>query len=358
MHSPKTPWLQILTFAVLLAILGCLIVIIAQQRAITEIDRIVQSSYVPQTIVEASPAPEAYNGTEDPASRPPVRLPPLKKATNAVVAGAPPARSSTVSFPPRPTIISQVDQIVLDPQPVFPTPVLEEVIGAAVVDSGNGSIRGKITLEGSPPPEISIDFRNASDAICGNMHSTPATTRHYVVSSDHGLGNVLVYIKSGLEKNTFRIPTTAPVLDNVTCFFEPYVLAVQAGQTFEIRNSDPTMHNIHATSTSNSGFNLALPLEGMVVQKRFPNPELFIRINCDVHPWMFAYVSVLPHPFFAVSDKDGNYTLPTGLPRGTYVLAARHHKAGEIQQTCTVGSPAGTTLINFSFSLPSRLTKL
>lgn len=117
------------------------------------------------------------------------------------------------------------------------------------------------------------------------------------------------------------------------------------------------MHNIRATAARNAEFNLAMPIEGMVTQKRFRNPELFIRINCDVHPWMFAYVSVFTHPFFAVSDKDGNYTLPPGLPRGTYVLAARHHKAGEMQKTCTVGSLPGT-VIDFNFSLPSRLTRL
>lgn len=224
-HSPKTPWLQILTFVVLLAILGCLILIIAQQRAINEIDQIVKSSYIPQ-IIEASPGPDSNNGSEELTAPPPLRLPSLKRATN----GVPPARSSTPLPQPPPTIISQVNQLVLEDGPVFPTAVLEEVVATSVVDSGNGSITGKIILRGSPPPELSIDF---NDPLCGSMHSAPATTRHYVVSSDHGLGNVLVYVKSGLENNRFRIPTNALLLDNVGCFFEPYVMAVQAGQTFE-----------------------------------------------------------------------------------------------------------------------------
>jgi hypothetical protein len=134
-------------------------------------------------------------------------------------------------------------------------------------------------------------------------------------------------------------------------------MAVQAGQTFEIRNSDPTVHNIHATPTINREFNSALVIKGQVKQTSFPNPELFIRIKCDVHAWMFAYVSVLPHPFFAISDKDGNYKLPPGLPPGTYVLAARHHKAGEIEQTCKVGSNRGTVL-DFNLQVPARLTRL
>jgi hypothetical protein len=72
---------------------------------------------------------------------------------------------------------------------------------------------------------------------------------------------------------------------------------------------------------------------------------------------MFAYMSVLSHPFFAVSDKDGNYKLPAGLPPGTYVLAARHQKAGEIQQTCKI-TPNRGMVTDFNFNVPPRLTRL
>jgi hypothetical protein len=129
-----------------------------------------------------------------------------------------------------------------------------------------------------------------------------------------------------------------PVLDQVNCFYEPYVMGVMVNQKFQIKNSDPLMHNVHATPKvpGNKEFNVGQPVQGMVTERTFASPEVLVRFKCDVHPWMFAYVGVLPHPYFAVTDKDGKFKLPSDLPAGKYTLVAYHLKAGEATQEITV----------------------
>src|SRR2546426_3054134 len=93
----------------------------------------------------------------------------------------------------------------------------------------------------------------------GAPNSQRGTPRHYVVSKDGGLANVLVYIKSGLEGKKFPTPAEGPVLDQVGCLYEPYVMGVMVNQKFKIKNSDATLHNVHATPKINTEFNFAQP---------------------------------------------------------------------------------------------------
>lgn len=195
-------------------------------------------------------------------------------------------------------------------------------------------ISGKVTLKGTPPPERKVVF----DALCGKLHTKDAFTRHYVVGPDSGLANVFVYLKEGPPGKTYAVPEKMPVLDQVNCFYEPYVMGVLVDQKFQIKNSDPLMHNVHATPKveGNKEFNIGQPVQGMVTEKSFPKPEVLVRFKCDVHPWMFAYVGVMPHHYFAVTDKEGKFKFPADLPAGKYTVVAYHLKAGEFTQEITV----------------------
>jgi len=183
-----------------------------------------------------------------------------------------------------------------------------------------GDITGKVTLKGTPKPEIPIPLTPS----CGKINPNPVSTRHYVVAKDGGLANVFVYIKDAKK--------TAPageatMLDQVGCMYEPYVMGVVANQKFKIRNSDPEMHNVHATPKNNAKeeFNFGQVVKGQVNEKSFSTPEVLVRMKCDVHAWMFAYVGVCDHPYFAVTDKDGNFKI-SGLPDGKYTIEAFHQK--------------------------------
>lgn len=193
-------------------------------------------------------------------------------------------------------------------------------------------ISGKVTLTGTPPPEKQI----VPDAACGKM-SPHLETRHYVVGADHGLGNVFVYIKEG-AKSTPPPSEKGPLLDQKGCQYLPYVMGVQAGQHFDVENSDPLLHNVHALPKvpGNKERNVGQPIP-MKTDFMFPKEEVLVQFKCEVHPWMFAYVGVVDHPYFAVTDKDGSFKI-SGLPAGEYTVEAVHLKAGRKTQKITVGA--------------------
>jgi hypothetical protein len=195
-------------------------------------------------------------------------------------------------------------------------------------------ISGKVKLTGTPPPEKQIPL----DAACGKASPNGLTTRHYVVSADKGLANVFVYLKEGAKPTPAT--GTAPVLDQVNCEYQPYVMGLQSGQSFNVKNSDPVLHNVHAMpkpGTANKEKNVGQPLKGMTTPFMFPAAEVLLKFKCDVHPWMFAYLGVVDHPYFSVTDKDGNYKI-SGVPAGDYTVEAFHLKAGSSAQKVKVGA--------------------
>jgi len=222
------------------------------------------------------------------------------------------------------------------------------VLAGALQTLSAAEITGKVKLKGEPKPEVPIPLDSTT---CGPVVHTPITTRHYVVAPDKGLANVFVYIKKGAP--TTPAAGDAPVLDQVDCQYQPYVMGVVAGQKVTIRNSDPLMHNIHATpkTKENKEFNFAQVTKGAENKdKSFDKPEVMVRVKCDVHPWMFAYIGVQDHPYFAVTAKDGTFKIPN-LPAGTYTIEAYHLKAGAKTQEITVTASDKKT-VDFELEVP------
>jgi hypothetical protein len=225
--------------------------------------------------------------------------------------------------------------------------VVAVLAGSFQLASG-AEITGKVKLKGAPPPERPIPFTGQHEATCGKAHTgEPAKTRHYVVSPDKGLANVFVYIKEGAKATPAK--GESPLLDQVGCMYEPYVLGAVAGQKIKIRNSDPFMHNVHATPKKNAEFNFAQVVKGQVNEKAFDKPEVLVRMKCDVHEWMFAYVGVVEHPYFAVTDKDGSFTIKD-VPAGDYTVEAFHLKAGAKTQKVTL---ADKKALDFELEVPA-----
>jgi hypothetical protein len=198
-------------------------------------------------------------------------------------------------------------------------------------------IAGKITLKGTPPPERPV---NVTDANCGKNRTTPLATRLYVVGSGGELADVFVHITDGLTGKTFEVPTQPVVLDQLGCEYVPYVLGLQTKQKLLVRNSDPTMHNVHPTPDPKSGNkedNKAQMPKAKDLVFTFDKPEVLLRFMCNVHPWMFAYVGVVDHPYYAVTGKDGSFKI-ANVPPGTYTIEAFHRKAGKATQKVTVGN--------------------
>ena len=169
------------------------------------------------------------------------------------------------------------------------------------------------------------------------------------------LQNVLVWLKgSGLKGNT----PPAAVLDQKGCIYEPHVMGLMKGQKLTIKTSDHTLHNIHSMSKVNSSFNFAMPEQmakaGLTKEVSFDKVEDPFIIKCDVHPWMKSYVSVFDHPYFAVTDANGNFKIEN-VPPGDYEIIAWQEKfksKGMISQKVTVGE--GETKSDFTFVRPSK----
>lgn len=223
------------------------------------------------------------------------------------------------------------------------------VLGVPGLMAG-AEVAGKITLKGTPRAEVKIGL----DPLCGRLHSEEVTTQHYVVAGDGGLKDVFVYIKE-IPGDKAPKPATdkVPVLDQVKCTYTPYISGVMVNQEFIIRNSDPLMHNVHATPKvdGNKEFNVGQPVKGMEYKASFPKREVLLRFKCDVHPWMFAYVGVMDHPWFAVTNEKGEFKLPPDLPAGEYTLVALHRKAGEQTQKITVADGDKKT-VSFTMEVP------
>ncbi|MBI2167778.1 MAG: carboxypeptidase regulatory-like domain-containing protein [Candidatus Omnitrophica bacterium] len=206
-----------------------------------------------------------------------------------------------------------------------------------------GPLTGKVIFEGTaPPPQI---LKVEADPVCLLQHQDGMTSEEVVVNPNGTLKNVFVYVKQGLEGQTFPAPATPVVFDQKGCHYEPHVFGIQVGQPLEILNSDDTLHNVHALPKASQEFNLGMPIKGMKLTKAFTAPEVAVKIKCEVHPWMAAYAGVLDHPFYAVTGEDGSFSLKD-LPPGEYVVEAWHEKYGT--QTQTVKVPE-TSEISFTF---------
>jgi plastocyanin len=205
------------------------------------------------------------------------------------------------------------------------------------------TVTGHVTFTGTAPAAQPITM--ASDPRCTNQG---AVTETLVAGANGALQNVFVYVKDGLGNLTFPVPTAPVVLDQKGCQYRPHVFGVQVGQPIEILNSDATLHNIHAWPMTNQEFNVGQALQGLRHTHTFSTKEVMVPFKCDVHKWMNAYVGVLDHPFHAVTQPDGSFSLK-GLPPGTYTLEAWHETLGTMTQSVTVGAKE-TKDVAFSFA--------
>jgi plastocyanin len=198
------------------------------------------------------------------------------------------------------------------------------------------TISGTVKFDGAAPKASKIDM--SQDPGCKGMNEAENVS---VTGGD--LANVFVYVKDGLGSRTFDVPKDPVVLDQQGCRYHPHVLGVMAGQTVQIKNDDPTTHNIHPTPKDNREWNESQPPSSPAIEKNFAREEIMLPVKCNQHPWMKMYINVVKNPFFAVTGKDGKYEIK-GLPPGDYTLAFVQEKLGEQDQKVTVAAKDSKTV--------------
>jgi plastocyanin len=202
-----------------------------------------------------------------------------------------------------------------------------------LAQAGAGKVTGKVTLTGLAPKLANLPVTRDMKT-CGTSKPDEALE----VGQGGGVKNAVLWIVDGPKPA--KGEKAKATLDQKQCDFVPHVLAIPAGATLDIVNGDKLFHNVHSREGDRTVFNYAMPVPNHVIPRPL-NQAGLLRITCDVHPWMRAWVDVLPTTAFAVTDDTGNYTIDD-IPPGKHKLKLWHERLGEREEDIEV--PAGDTV--------------
>ncbi len=220
-------------------------------------------------------------------------------------------------------------QFVVSLLPLIPMAMFSASVQAyqVVSVSSGGTIQGKVVYQGRVPMRTIIPTKDTN--VCGGIRKQA----RIVVGKDKGVQDVVVYLKKVTKGKSWGTPPKVPQLNNVKCRFEPHVQVVRTGD-IDIVNSDPVLHNTHGFYGRRTAFNLALPHKNQRIRKRLNRPGQ-VRVECDAHGWMQAWVYVADSPYYALTTKNGKFTIRNLLP-GNYTLVAVHEYTGSVETPVTI----------------------
>ena len=216
------------------------------------------------------------------------------------------------------------------------------------------AVTGVAGYEGPRPRLRSIRMteKKGKPSECRKLYKSALFDENLVVSNKGDLANVFIYVSEGLKEDSYPPPKKSALMNQDRCMFKPRVQGIQVGQDFLMKNSDPLIHNVRSFSMRNRPFNVAQPPKTPDRKKVFKRKEKEIMIQCDFHPWMKAYLFVMDHPYFAVTDAKGQYQIK-GLPPGKYTLTAWHEELGEQEAEITVDA-SGAAKAGFTFKAKKK----
>ena len=203
--------------------------------------------------------------------------------------------------------------------------------------SGGGTIEGSVVYHGSVKKRTILPTKDKK--VCGRIRKEPliivgdggAVKDSVVLLTDVAAGKPWPKMSGGER----------PVLDQKDCRFKPHVQVARRGK-IDIVNSDPVLHNTHGYYGKRTAFNVALPIQGGKVTKLLRSPGE-VRIDCDAHGWMLAWIYVVDNPYFAQTGDDGKFSI-TDVPPGEYTLAVWQEELGVIEVPVTVAANEVTSV--------------
>ncbi len=212
-----------------------------------------------------------------------------------------------------------------------------------------GTIQGTVKFEGTPPEAKSLEDDFKSKPHCHTLHPN-AKSEEVVVNPNKTLKNVIVYVKSGLPKGSFPVPSEAKTVDQKGCTYVPHVMTLQTSQKLKIKNSDQkgVDHNVKALNRDNPNDQLYNVVKnGPGEDERTISKAQMVALACNVHSWMNGTIGVFDHPYHFATGDDGTFTLKD-LPPGDYVIEAWHEFYDPQEQKVTLKAK-GTEEVTFTF---------
>ena len=214
------------------------------------------------------------------------------------------------------------------------------ILLALLFAAETGALAGKVSLEGLAPRLANLPVTKDNKA-CGNSKLDES-----LEVKDGGVKNAVVWFLDLAERKDAASPAREK-LDQLQCQFVPHVLVAPQGSTLDVVNSDKALHNVRAQAGESKLMNYAMPIPGHVVPTRLKNDGIF-RVSCDVHPWMRAWIIVLPTRAYAVTDEEGKYRIED-LPPGKHRVKIWHERLGEREAEVEI-PPRGTATHDVRFT--------
>ncbi len=210
-----------------------------------------------------------------------------------------------------------------------------------------GTIAGQVHL-GSARPRNASYLINKNNAACGEG----MVTRSVIRGNGEALLDAVVYLEGVTRGKRFSAASKKIVIDQKNCRFEPALSVMRNGGELEAINSDPVLHNIHIYElvglTRRNVFNVSQPRRGNIVSSRIELRQgNVMKVECDAHHFMHAYVFVARNPYFAVVDDHGRFEI-TAVPPGHYLLKVWHSVLGVLERPLEV-QPNGRSTVDFAF---------
>lgn len=197
---------------------------------------------------------------------------------------------------------------------------------------GAETIKGTIRFAGAAIEQKTIPT-TIDQYVCGKEK----LVEDLVVSPEKGILNAIVSLQNP-PAAALKEPVPAVELDQRECSFVPHVVVAPNNGPVSFLNTDRLLHNLHSISKLNPRFNRAQP-KGRTIQMTFKTPET-IRIECDLHTWMGAWVVVANHPFYTVTNERGVFILDN-VPPGSYTLRVWQESLGTVTKDVTVAPKVG-----------------
>jgi hypothetical protein len=186
--------------------------------------------------------------------------------------------------------------------------------------SDGGTITGTVKWNG-PVPKIPTIVINKDPEICDPQAQKKRDLERLVVGSNGGVANTVVFLKDISRGKAMDLPEGRQFLNQKTCRYEPHLLLVPDNGTLQLKSSDPILHTVHMSGMAD--YNLPFPFANQTVSRTM-NREGLVDLRCNAgHVWMNAEMLVVSHPYYAVTDEDGNFKL-TNVPPGEYEIEAWH----------------------------------